>query len=291
MTSILEKIQNNEIDYREADAGIVNRTYITKDYVVQTPDMDEGEKLRKNRYLLDRVKDAGGPVPRVVNHSEDPLFTVFEKIEGELLDNREEFGDRYLEAVRGAGRALAAIHQVEGEGYGNPDPETGFQEGQYEEWRGFVDEYIQGTVNFVESDHFQPVAEKASQMADTDIFPEKPDSKVLHLDYTTENIIIDDEMEAHVIDFDDAKYGDPRFDIMYARFVMSKRGSDVEDAFMDGYRDERDPGFTDRLERGYKVLAIVRDLRGGEWCLKNDRDVDLDRWKKGLEDALNELEE
>lgn len=290
MSSLLEKIRNDEVEYREADAGLVNTTYITGDRVLQMPSEGGSHQLRKSRYLLNRMEDAGVQVPRVIEYSEDPLFAVFERVEGRMLDDRAELGEDYLEAVRSAGKALAEIHGIETKWYGTPNPLTGFREGEHSNWQVFTDDYVQGTLDMTESDLFQPLAARASSMLDTDVFPEQPDSRLLHLDFKTENIIIDAESEAYVIDFDDAKYGDPRLDLIYARFLMSKKGEEVEETFMQGYRDVRDPEMTDEIEENYSLLALMRDLRGAEWCLKNDRDVDLEEWRRGLEGELDRLE-
>lgn len=290
MSSLLEKIRNDEVEYREVDAGLVNTTYITGDRVLQMPSEGGSHQLRKSRYLLNRMEDAGVLVPAVIEYSEDPLFAVFERVEGRMLEDRAELGEEYLEAVRNAGQALAEIHGVEADRYGEPDPYLGFQEGDYGNWQSFTEDYVQGTLDMIQSDVFQPLAARASSMLDADVFPEQPDSRVLHLDFKAENIIIDAESEPHIIDFDDAKYGDPRLDLMYARFLMSKKDEEVEETFMQGYRDVRDPELTDEIEENYSLLALMRDLRGAEWCLKNDRDVDLEDWRRGLEGALDRLE-
>lgn len=290
MTSILEKIRNDAVDYREADEGVVNSTYILDDSVIQKPEHGNGGRLRKNKTMMKKIRSEGGPVPEILEYSEDPFYVVYERIEGTLLEDREEFNKSgYLKAIKGAGRALAKIHQTEGVGYGKPGRED-LETGEFEEWKEFVEEYSRGAVSYAESELFESIAEKAADILEIDSLPDSPVSRILHMDYTPDNIIIDEDFEATVIDFDGAYYGDPRLDLMYAKLIMSKRDEEIAEAFMDGYRDEREPELTEDLERNYTALAVLRDVRGGEWCLRNDKDVDLEEWSQGLESVLEGLE-
>lgn len=286
---ILEKIRNNEIEFQEAEEGIVSNTYITEDFVVQEPG-ENSDKFRKSNFLIQKLHENGVPVPEILDYSDDPLFVVFEKLEGVSLDRKNEFAEEdYLQAVRNAGEALALIHEQRGLGYGKPDPAEDFQRGKFDEWKDFVEDYIQGTFDYVESDRFRPVVEKANQVIDLEQLPEDPESKVLHLDYTLDNVIAGEDLSVDVIDFDATRYGDPAFDLMYAEMIMSKHGEEIRENFMEGYRQARDLELTPELERNYRALAVMRDARGGEWCLKNDKDVELEEWRKGLENTVEGL--
>lgn len=287
--NILDKIKNGEIEYREADEGVVTSTYITDDHVVQEPQHGNGEKLKKNKFLCDFLHKRGVPVPEVIEHGEDPFHVVFEKLEGVSLEQRNEFNESdYLEAVRNAGEALALIHEQEGFGYGKPDIDRDFKAGSHENWRKFAEDYVQGSLDYVTSDRFRPIVEEASSVIDVDELPENPEKGILHMDYTLDNVIVDQDLEVSVIDLDGARYGDPRLDLVYADMIMSKKGEDVAEAFRAGYERVRDTDLAPELEKNYTALAIMRDSRGGEWCLKNEKDVDLDDWSQGLRNKVNE---
>lgn len=290
--NILEKIKNGEIEFVEADEGVVTSTYITEDYVVQEPDHGNGGRLKKNRLICNKLHNNGAPVPEVVEYSENPLYIVFEKLDGTSLENRAEFSEAdYLEGVRNAGKALAQIHDgQDNPGYGKPDREKGFRSAPHDSWRDFVHDYIEGALDYVENERFKPIVERASEMIDIDEMPENPESRILHMDYTPDNIIIDSDLEARVIDFDNAYYGDPLFDLMYAELAMNKRGSEVRESFREGYKQVRDPDLTEELERNYRAMAIIQDARAGEWCLRNEKDVDFEEWSRGLENVLENLE-
>lgn len=286
---LLEKIRNGEIEFWEAEEGIVSNTYITENFVLQEPEEND-EKIKKNRFLIEKLYKNGVAVPEVLEYSEDPLFIVFERLEGISLDKKDAFSDlNYLEAARNAGEALAEIHEQEGIGYGKPDIEEGFEHGEFDNWKDFVKDYIQGTLHYVQSDGFRPVVEKADEVIELEELPDDPESRVLHMDYTLDNVIVAGDMSVSVIDFDGAHYGDPAFDLMYAELIMSKKGEKIVNKFMEGYREVRDPELTPELERNYKALAVMRDARGGEWCLRNEKDVDLEDWRKGLEDTVENL--
>ena len=289
-SNLLEKIRNDDIEYEVAEEGIVSHTYITEDAVVQEPDHGNGDRLRRNKHIVEKLAENDGPVPEILDSGEDPLYVVFEKLEGLSLDQRDQFEEEdYLQAVRNAGKALALIHQEEGSLYGKPRSDTDFEHGEFDEWIEFVKDYVQGTVDWAESEKFRPVAEKAREMIDIDDLPENPPSRILHMDYTPDNQIVDSNLDVKVIDFDGAIYGDPRFDLMYAKLITFKRGEEVAEEFMEGYEEIRDPKLRPELERNYTILAVLRDIRGGEWCLRNDKDVDLEEWRTGLENTLNDL--
>ena len=108
MEDILGKIRRNEIEYTEPEDGLVKPTYITEKYVVQ------------------EAKDS----------------------EGVSLEDKDSFGkEEYLKAVENAGRELAKIHSVEVSGYGKPDEKQDFERGKYSNWREFVEDYVEGTLN------------------------------------------------------------------------------------------------------------------------------------------------
>lgn len=286
----MEKIKSGEVESQEADEGVVTSTYITEDHVVQEPDHGNGGRLKKNRLICNKLHENGAPVPEVVDYSEDPLYIVFEKLDGVSLENRDSFSDEeYLEAVRNSGKALAQIHGQDGSGYGKPDREQGFQSAPHDSWKEFVNDYVEGTIDYVEDERFRPIVEKASEIINIDEMPDNPENRILHMDYTPDNIIINSDLEAHVIDFDNAYYGDPLFDLMYAELAMQKRGEEVAETFREGYKDVRDPGLTEELERNYRAMAVMQDARAGEWCLRNEKDVNFEEWSNGLQNMLSEL--
>lgn len=288
MNRILDKIHKDEIEYTEANEGIVTSTYILDDFVVQEPDHGNGGRLRKNVFICEKLSENGAPVPEVIEFSEDPLYTVFERLERFSLDERSKFSkEEYLEATRQAGNALSQIHAQHASGYGKPKRDN-LEKGEYDDWYEFVQDYIQGSLNYAESERFKPIAEKASEIINVEELPERPDPRVLHMDYTPDNVIVDQDLSVGIIDFDGVKYGDPRFELMHAELIMSKRGPEIVEAFRKGYNSDLE--ITPELERNYKALAVLREVRGGEWCLRNEKDVNLEEWSQGLQDFLKKLE-
>lgn len=291
---MLTKIKNDEIEYEIAKEGIENITYITENLIVQEPEDDKKYKLQKNSYICSQLSESGAPVPEVIEVNENPFFIVYEKLEGLPLEREDRFTkEEYLEAMTNAGKSLAKIHGsgIEISGYGKPDQENDFQKANHENWQEFVDNFIENTLNYVKSDRFNPIAERASELINTDLLPEKPKSKVMHLDYSPDNIIIGPKLNAKAIDFDDAYYGDPRFDLVLAKFTMSKRGKEARNAFIEGYKSERKIEITEEVADAYKALSVIQNTKAGEWCSKNDKDVDLEEWSDGLKSFLDSIEE
>lgn len=292
MENLLQRIHDGEIEYRKTDEGVVNRTYITSNYVIQEP--VEGEELRtmKGTVLNKNLHRRGAPVPEVLYISEEPQHAIYEKIGGVSLENRQDFDDsRYFEAMRNAGKALAEIHRLPVEGYGKPDREHDFRRGEHDGWRKFVRSYVDEAEKFVESEEFSEIVERASDLVNIDELPEEPESRTLHMDFTPDNIIVGEDTPVTVIDFDDAYFGDPMFDYVHSKLIMSKRGEDALNAFQEGYNSVREVKLNDEQEKTYTAMAVLQQSIGGEWCLRNDVDVDAEDWSELITDFLNELDD
>ena len=109
------------------------------------------------------------------------------------------------------------------------------------------------------------------------------------MDFTHNNIIVNKDLEAQIIDFDGSLHGVPLLDLMYAEIIMSKHGEEVLEAFKKGYKAVRDTEVSEEDRKNYTALAVMRDLRGGEWCLKNSKDVDFEEWSRGLNTIVERL--
>jgi aminoglycoside phosphotransferase (APT) family kinase protein len=293
MNDILSKIKNDEIEYEIAKEGIANITYITENRIVQEPEDDRKDKLRRNSYICSKLSENEAPVPEVIEVNENPFFVVYERLRGIPLEREDQFTEEeYLDAMKNTGKSLAEIHKtdIDISRYGKPDQENNFQKANHLNWQEFVDDFIDNTLNYVESDRFSPIAERASELINTDLLPKRPESKIMHLDYTPDNIIIGPNLNAKVIDFDDAYYGDPRFDLMLAKFTMSKRGKEARSAFTEGYESERKVEISDEIADTYKALSVIQNTKAGEWCSKNDKDVNLEEWSEGLKSFLDSIE-
>lgn len=287
--SILDEIKDGRKDYFEPDDGIVTRTYITDEYVLQEPIHEGAGDLRKNRHFTEKLSRNGLNVPEVVEFSEDPLYVVFQRINGQSLEERENFSKgEYFSAISKSGEALARIHEQEGRGYGKPDQSQDFEVGRFDTWKDFVEDYAQGALDYVKDDRVRETVEKAYELIDFDELPEKPDSRVLHMDYTPDNLIMSDEV--YVIDFDGVRFGDPDFEFLYTEFIMSKRGDEIAEAFTEGYQKVRETEIEEELSRSYKALAVLRDARGAQWCIRKDKDVDIEEWSQGLKDFVETLD-
>lgn len=121
------------------DKGVESETFLVNGSVIQAPEMGREDVLGKNAFFCNILSKNGVPVPELLFHQRNPAFMVYDRIEGlDLAEAEQVLGEKeYLDALRESGKTLAKIHQVEGSGYGEPDPEN-LYEGKYSSWRNFV---------------------------------------------------------------------------------------------------------------------------------------------------------
>lgn len=268
--------------HSSTDKGVEAETFLINGSVVQAPEMGHEDVTPKNAFFYDLLSENGVPVPDLLFHQQNPDFTVYNRIEGlDLAEAEQELGERgHLNALRESGRTLANIHQVEGSGYGEPDPEN-FEAGKYSSWRSFVKDKAREIDENVEAWPFDLVVDRAMEKLETDEIPENPGSAAFHNDYGRENIIFNGE-EAYAIDLDNLIYGDPRLEFIEAEKLLTSGDKEKEKAFRQGYINERDMEISDSLEDNYVAFAVLRAAEMGDYVRENRKDPELQGWVEGL---------
>ncbi|MDN3025650.1 phosphotransferase [Streptomyces sp. S.PB5] len=171
--------------------------------------------------LVQRCRDAGVPVPaiRYVGNQESAYgpvsIMVQDKVAGETLrEHATRVGpERARDVVRQAGEILAEIHQVNTTEFGSVDANLHGTDSKFGDW--FIDR-LEAKLN--EARRIEPTSGRLLDraMALMRIHRAMLDDcspKLLHGDYSPDNLIVEDGCIAAVIDWEAAKSGPPEMDI------------------------------------------------------------------------------
>lgn len=296
-------------EYTRTDDGVLWDTYVGEETVVQCPPSEDDalyftDLVPRAAFLFSHAADHGVRVPAVVEHSSDaPAYLVLERVRGESLSAFVPAADRQdrLAAVRSAGEVLGQIHATPGFGYGSIEANA-YTETSHDTWRGFARELVAGAVEYTAGGPFEPVVRAVADRFDPGVVPERPSSRLLHGDFSADNVIIDRNTRAWAIDFDNALYGDSRYDYIRARdrltgadpreatyteLLGTQDGRVLDDpdalaAFEAGYRDVHPLDIDEEIETQYSLLAMAKSAQDGEWIRQN-RDISTENWVAGIE--------
>lgn len=297
-------IERAREDGEPIDDGLIWETVELDDAIVQFPGEGNEWRMDKTEEVYSRLpEDAPYPeMDRVSNGSKEGL--VYEKVgEGSLKDLERELErleegtieydqkrHQYLDLVQPAGEALANLHSGEGEGYGEPVINEWTEERNYDSWKEYVQDQIESIEDETADSPFEEATDRALDEFDIDNLPENPGPRVLHADYSSDNLMFEDGSVA-VIDFDNAVYGDPDFGFVRSQFQLCDNEEEAE-RFREGYESVRELDMSDEMERNYKALAIAMNAKAGVWCAENREDsgINISGWAEGLRNyAENQL--
>lgn len=302
-----------EHGYERASDGLLWETYVGEDTVVQRPPPDDEDLyftdlVPRAAFLLTHAAEHGVRVPDLLEYSEaDPAYLAVRRIQGPSLSAavRDAEKETRLAAIRSAGAVFGQIHATDGFGYGQLEPEA-YRQTQHDDWRTFAEGLLATTAEYTAGDHFEPIVTEVADRFEPSVVPEQPRSALLHGDFSADNVILDRDGQAWAIDFDNALYGDSRYDYVRARDRLSGvdpreeiyaellGGSERVDAhviadpeaksaFRAGYEEAHELRMDSELETQYVLLAIVKSARDGEWVRRN-REVSTADWVDGLHD-------
>lgn len=182
---------------------------------------DEG--FRKDILAYERFRNDSVPIPKIEEVGELPggaFFAVSVRSEGKTLDklSNDETKTVMFEVIR----TMDAIHQIPpiGEGYGFIQLDGS---GKYDSWHEALDadqkdeEDAEALANssFFEQDIYNRLRAKIKhyyQFIPNDI------RQLIHRDYGFNNTLSDGQKVTGVIDWHDAQYGDPMYDVAWLDF-------------------------------------------------------------------------
>ncbi|MGC4941683.1 phosphotransferase family protein [Kribbella sp. DT2] len=197
----------------------------------------------------------GVPAPRVV--ASGTSSGVEYLIQRAVLGSPVESSD--TAALTGAGRSLVKLHQIAGDGFGR------LSAARLPTWTGWLSEQV-GSLDALVDAGLLPDDHRArliELVATRSTEPGRP--VLLHGDLHPRHVYAADGVLTAIIDWGDALYGDPLFDL--ARFSIA--GPDATTAVLDGYG----LALTPDLERTFALYRAVWSAMvcrielevGGDW--------------------------
>lgn len=239
----------------------------------------------KAAYELVPDKLSSPNIQQVQDDCEDRGF-VFEKVGDQSLkekkkelegieEDTEKYNEKretYLKALENAGRELAHIHSVEGQGYGWFDKR---KEGPEENWEDYLEDELGNLKKRELNGRFQRAAELGYENFDVEELPEDVEPSLLHNDYNAGNIMVAEDGKINVIDFDNAVFGDARFGYVHAKNQLCDHDdSEAIERFKQGYNTEENLDIDEETKENYEALSILFSVWGGKWMEEN-RNVDF----------------
>ena len=296
-------------EYARSDDGVLWDTYLGAETVVQCPPSEDDalyftDLVPRAAFLFSHAAEHGVRVPAVVEHSSDaPAYLVLERIRGESLSSfvRAADPEGREAAARSAGEVLGQIHATPGFGHGSIEANA-YTETSHDSWREFARALVTDAVEYTAGGPFEPVVAAVADSFEPAVVPEQPASRLLHGDFSADNVIIDRETRAWAIDLDNALYGDHRYDFVrardrltgadpreatYAELLGTRDGRVLSDAdalaaFEAGYRERHAPEMDEDIETQYSLLAMAKSAQDGEWIRQN-REISTADWVAGIE--------
>ena len=257
------------------------------------------DKITHESKILDMLEEAGvEDVPRKIYYEDSDLLgqpALVETFEGDQNVNVREMNDKQLENFA---RKLAEIHslkpEIYNEKFGENEPETASMkkemEGNFEKYsKQPYEEYKRKTDSFDSrvEEFFERQKELYQEMTGS-----KTDLpwRLVHGDPS--NNVRTSENEIYLIDWELAKPGVPRFELIYM-FRHNKMEDEEREKFLENYRQHRNTwtGADKYAEKWEKFLAFNDMI----WAAKRKERVkqkgdDPSKYEEMFERRLNQLE-
>lgn len=276
---VLEKVVKSAVGYgikekQKVVEGEVNEVYIvtpTKgDNIIVRISREKHSRFESEKWALDRCKDAGVPVPKIlllseIETDEDKLHICVEnKIEGVSLEklikqktlNQSEIKD----IVVSAGEILSKIHSIKTKGFGEINS-LGI--GKFENWSEYMLQQNENSNVVLEKAKKIGVDIKLIQQAFTildknqDIY-KNIDSRLLHSDYQIKHMLIHKGKINGIIDFENCRGGDIAYDFSYWKYFGKSRPP-VE-WLIEGYQRNGNLGENFEVRMHLVKIKIALDL-------------------------------
>lgn len=192
-------------------------------FVIRINRDDHG--FKKDQYSYEHFASPQIPIPKTIDlgtFSDTFFYSITEKVPGKILDEFKE-SEQLVTSVL---ETLDVIHStpISGEKYGHWD-ETG--EGSHDTWKAHLLELLTYNQKDLETNKCADWLERSMVDELTEKFvalveycPEV--RHLLHADFESSNTLSDGEKITGVIDWANAKYGDPVFDIAWIDFWKEK---------------------------------------------------------------------
>lgn len=239
--------------------------------VVKTSWTSQG--LAAERLVLEHASVAGVPVPRVLRFVPGaPTVLVLAKIDGVALSATSSGAPLW----RRVGRAISDLHSAP------VPPRVPPFDPRARNWARFMQLWVHEAaerarkhelVSRGDADQLHcEFAEYVAQMP-------SPARVLLHGDCQPDHFLVSDDRVAGVVDFGDARVGDPTWDIA----VLTMAAPDRLDAVLDGYAPDAE--LRDHFGRWLPTYRLLRQL--GALCWRVENDLPHERQATALRERLS----
>lgn len=237
-TLLREQFSTDVADIQPLAGGEFSRAFAftsnDRAYVVRLSDfVHAAEAFAKDEYAGRQFVSAALPIPRVVaiGQSGNGHFAISERVAGRRLAELSARARRaLLPATLDTFAAIARADLGSSRGYGGWDAEGN---GRSESWYAFLaavmDDQAEGfyqhwhtlfDTSFLERDVYEAVYCQMLHLATAC----PAERALLHCDYHTDNILTDGQRITGVIDWGNACYGDPLYDVAWLQWWFAKEG-------------------------------------------------------------------
>lgn len=210
-------------------AAVAGRQYVIR----INAEVHAAESFAKDDYAWRHFASPALPIPRVVatGTTADGYYAISERAAGKTLsDCSPEERTAILPALLDTLDAVRRADVSTSGGYGDWGSDGN---GRFASWRGFlasaIDNHLDGyyanwhawfDASFLERDLYETVFRQMLEFADS-----CPDQRALiHNDFQLENVLADGARITGVIDWANALYGDPLYDVAWLRWQSANPG-------------------------------------------------------------------
>ncbi len=244
-----------------SEGDVVNTAIISEDGDKSVFQYAEGETLgnvNRGSKAYEWLKSSGVSVPEIFESElrEDYTYSWhhIDFIEGRSPQNGSDWYN--------VGESLADIHEeFEGNneaGYIDWKPSRGFEVQDDWSWNSLFNKQFWDTSKEIKGTKYE-ISELENVERNWRWYQpvEEPDTAFLHGDVSPYNVIVSEDSVTW-IDFDQALFGDPDYEVLKTEQRLKIEDIDPE-PFLEGYRNVRD--FEERpRHKGYKALSVMKML-------------------------------
>lgn len=237
-------------------------------------------------WATEQARGAGVPVPEILlvdNHVTvgDRHLTIWihRRIEGQALDTLQD-QQTLRRLTADAGELLARIHSVQTVGCGPLDGQGRGLLGSFSDVLLWDDRA--GDAGLVNGFSRAEIDRAASLIESHQHLWATP-PRLLHGDWLAEHVLVQDDRVAGIIDFGNARSGDPAYDLAYWQFFWDTERYPLA-SLLDGYRRAGNTG--QRLDVRLNLCRLGLSMRALGYYTQHSRDLPAQHSARRFKEAL-----
>ena len=260
-----EMIGKEVVSSERLPGGINNPSYKVRcsdgeSFVVQIVGEKFPDKIQRERRNVELMKKAGIPVPEIVSWDESgeviqEKYLVKEYMGRDLKERKSEIRvSEAREIYSQLGKIYTDMHSITFENFGRIEKKNGdFKAvGSYESYRNFILEEFN---KWLERGKDTPFEDKIPQLKEwldknSYIFDCEIKPRLIHNDFSPENIIVEEDEVKSIIDLDVVRAGNNIFDVyrVYNHFDGKEKSEAAVEAFFNNYSVELPDNYGQQIE-------------------------------------------